>query len=180
MAEEIRRIVTGHDSDGKAVVIMDGPAPNVFRPEARRGITVNNIWLNDTTPASLTGNEEAVPDQVPINPPASGAVFRIVEFAPDEEWIGTVDQAAVQESMAGLTGHAVDNSKAALHPLMHRTESIDYSLVMSGECYLVLDDSEILVKAGDVVVQRGTNHSWSNRSSEPCRIAFIMIDGSYD
>ena len=72
-----------------------GQRPTCFAPEARRGITVNNIWLNDTTPASLKGNEEAVPDQVPINPPANGAVFRIVEFAPDEEWIGSVDQAAV-------------------------------------------------------------------------------------
>src|SRR5262249_43000220 len=76
-----------------------------------------------------------------------------------------------QASTHGRGGH---------HPLMHRTETIDYAVVLSGEIYCILDDSEVLLKAGDVLIQRGTNHAWSNRSKEPCDILFVLIDGEFD
>ena len=73
-----------------------------------------------------------------------------------------------------------DTSTTAPHPLMHRTETVDYALCLAGEIYLVLDDSEVLIKAGDTVVQRGTNHAWSNRSDQPCRMMFVLVDGTFE
>ena len=178
MANSTRRIVTGHDPNGKAIVLHDTSAP-VFHPKNRPGVNVTNLWLTTETPANLYDTTDHVQDQVPLIPPAIGTVFRIVEFSPEKDWIDQIDRKAARESFASFgTEQAADDDEGPPHPLMHKTKTIDYAIVLSGECYLVLDDSEELVKSGDVIIQRGTNHAWSNRSDQPCRIAFILIDGS--
>lgn len=181
MAGGIRRVVTGHDTRGKAIVIFDEETPNVFKPPARPGVAINNIWRVHESPASLAGNEDTTTGTIGLEPPKNGSVFRVINFPPEKGWIDKVDRAAAQASFAALGAkHAADTSEKPPHPLMHRTESIDYGLVLEGEIWLVLDESEVLLKAGDTFVQRGTNHAWSNRSDKPVLMLYVLIDGKFD
>ena len=178
MANSTRRIVTGHDPHGRATVLSDTPAP-VFHPKNRPGVEATTLWVTTETPTSVTDATDRTQGQVALIPPTNGTVFRIVEFSPEKEWIDQIDREAARESFASFGAEqALDEAEEPPHPLMHKTETIDYAIVLSGECYLVLDDSEVLVTAGDVIIQRGTNHAWSNRSDRPCRIAFVLIDGT--
>ena len=140
-----RRVVTGHDASGKAVVLFDGPAPNVKLREAS-GLTSTLLWVTDESPADISGADDRAAREIGIAPPANGTIFRIVDFPP---------------TGAGL---------------MHRTRSIDYAVVLEGEIDMLLDDSEVHLRAGDVLVQKGTHHAWVNRRSESCRIAFVLVD----
>lgn len=178
MPNNTRRIVTGHDTNGQATVLSDTSAP-VFHPKNRPGVEVTNLWATTGTPASLTDATDRTQGPVALIPPANGTVFRIVEFSPEKDWIDQIDRKAARESFASFGAEqALDDSEQPRHPLMHKTETIDYAIVLSGECHMVLDDSEVLVTAGDVIIQRGTNHAWSNRSDRSCRIAFVLIDGT--
>lgn len=173
MARTIRRVVTGHNANGVATVISDGPATSILSRPNRPGVTLANLWQNDTTPAAMERHDDPVEGPLILHPPADGAVFRIVQFDPeDPEALAKLDgKAAFAEMGAGDT--VVANAR---HPFMHRTNSLDYSVVLTGEIYMMMDEEEYLLKAGDVVVQQGTNHAWSNRGTEPCQIAFILID----
>ena len=181
MGRDIRRIVTGHDEAGKAVVIIDEATSNVFKPAQRPGVQINNIWRVSESPASLAGNAETIEGRVSLEPPANGSVFRVIEFPPEKDWIGNIDRAAAHASFTQFGApHAADSSDNPPHPLMHRTKTIDYAICLEGEIWLVLDEAEVLMKTGDTCVQRGTNHAWSNRSDQPCFMAFILIDGKFD
>ncbi len=171
MDHKIRRIVTGHDASGKAVVLFDGPATNVtFRKVG--GFVSTVLWAVDEAPADVSGTIDRADRPVALAPTDCGAVLRIVDFPPaTPERLKDADMA--REMGAGVQ---VPDKKADAHPFMHRTRSIDYALIMSGEIEMMLDDSSIHVKAGDVVIQQATNHAWVNRGTETCRIAFIMID----
>ena len=182
MSKGARRIVTGHATDGKAVVIFDGEAPNTFKPPGRPGVQINNIWRVHESPASLAGNNDNAPagENIALEPGVNGSVCRVIEFPPEADWIGNVDREAALVSFRQFGAeHAADSSEAPPHPLMHRTKTIDYGIILSGEIWMVLDDSEVLCKPGDVIVQRGTNHAWANRSDAPCRVCFILIDGMF-
>lgn len=175
--QTIRRVVTGHDENGVAIVISDGPTPNVVQPGNRPGVALSNFWQTNSSPATVSGTEDTATQNFNLEPPPNGAIFRTVEFSPEAGWIDDLDRKTARESFASIgAGHAADPTENPPHPLMHRTKTIDYAVVLSGEIYMVLDKSEVLVRAGDVIVQRGTNHAWSNRSDAPCVIAFILID----
>ena len=177
----VRRIVTGHDAGGKAVVVSDGAAPNVVRPEARPGVEINNLWVLDGAPAKVRGPEETTGGRIGLLPPRNGSVFRVIKFPPEKDWIDAVDRDAARHSFASIgAAGAADSSEAPPHPLMHRTETVDYAVCLSGEIWLVLDDSEVLMRAGDACVQRGTNHAWSNRTDEDCLMMFVLVDGASD
>ena len=169
MTMDIRRIVTGHDSGGRAIAISDG-APPVNVAE-KGGIRLAELWATDRTPADNSGDRETAGEKMPIPPPAGGSVFRIVEFPPESG-----PDADVGAETELLAGKGATTQADARHPGMHRTDSIDYAVIMSGKVDLLLDDEDMTVQAGDVVVQRGTNHAWANRYDEPCRIAFVLID----
>lgn len=140
----IRRVVTGHDENGKAIVVDDAISPNT--PGRRPGTEATVVWATEGFPVSNDGYNDISPDQWDTTHPG-GTVFRILLLEP------------------GNT------------PRMHRTDSIDYAIIMSGEIDMELDDGDTThLKAGDVVVQRGTNHNWLNRGTEPCVIAFVLID----
>lgn len=174
MALEIRRVVTGVDDSGKAVVISDTKSPNVLERPNRPGVALHNFWQTDTTPAPIDGPTETVDGPLVLHPPVNGTIFRIVEYHPeDPDVLKTLDGAAAFAEM-GAAHHVIENAR---HPFMHRTETVDYGIVLTGEIYMMLDEQDILLKAGDVIIQRGTNHAWSNRGSEPCLIAFVLIDG---
>lgn len=143
MALQLRRVVTGHDQNGRAIVKIDEISKN--QPSGRPGRSACVVWTTESFPVDNTGNQDQGQRQVgtTLN---NGTVFRVVEFAP------------------------------GVSPRVHRTDSIDYAVVMSGEIDMELDDSVVHLRAGDVLVQRGTIHNWINRGSEPCTIAFILID----
>jgi mannose-6-phosphate isomerase-like protein (cupin superfamily) len=164
-----RRVVTGHDASGKAVVLIDGAAPNAKLRKAT-GLTSTLLWVTAGSPADNSGSADAADRDIGVAPPPSGSIFRVVDFPPASE-AGAVDNAAMLKEM-GLAGGAA----APRHATMHRTRSVDYAVVISGEIDMLLDDSEVHLGAGDVLVQRGTNHAWVNRGKENCRIAFVLID----
>ena len=162
-------------------MLSDGPALNFFEPPMRDGVQVNNCWRTVShLPADRedfhTVSDETVPAaaKVTLEPPANGSVFRVIEFSPEHGWIDKVKRS--KNNWLPLTD--VDGNKEARHPLMHKSNTIDYAVCLSGEIYLVLDNEDVLIQAGDVVVQRGTNHAWKNVSNEGCRMAFILIDHS--
>ena len=145
----IRRFVTGHDADHLAKVLMQGPATNAKYPSP--GTVSTLIWSTDRTPADIAVGEE-IEDLgariIGTAPPANGTRFAVIDFPPDNE------------------------------PRMHRTETVDYVIVLEGEIEMDMDDSTVKMKAGDVMVQRGTNHAWANRSNRRARVAFVLIDAA--
>lgn len=169
MPHPIRRVVTGHDTTGRSIFVMDGAAPNMRTPRAG-GTTVTELWSTDATPADNAGSADRGEGIARIQPPANGSVFRVVEYPPD-----SVRLQAMQAVQGGDTDAHLYRGKDR-HPGFHKTDSVDYAIVLSGEIYALMDEGEVLLRAGDVLVQRGTNHAWSNRTSEPCRIAFVLID----
>ncbi len=173
MSRKIRRVVTGHDANGVAKVIRDEEAACILSRPNRPGVTLTNLWQNDKTPAAMERHDDPVDGPLILHPPTNGAVFRIVQFDPEnpEELAKLDGKSAFAEMGAG--DNVVENAR---HPFMHRTDSLDYAVVLTGEIYMMMDEDECLLKAGDTVVQQGTNHAWSNRGTEPCQIAFILID----
>ena len=143
MALRVRRVITGHDANGKAVVSIDELATHLF--QGRPGATGCNVWTTEGFPVNNDGNEDAGQRKGVTTTIANGTIFRILEFAP------------------------------GLAPRNHRTDSIDYIVCMSGEIDMELDDTTVRLKAGDVMVQRGTIHNWINRGTEPCVLAVILI-----
>lgn len=173
MARAIRRVITGHDGNGKAVVVHDSAAENILQRPNRPGVTLTNLWQTDSVPTRYDGPEETVDGPFVLHPPEGGTVFRVVEFEPeDPEVLKTLDGREAFAEM-GAAENIVENAR---HPFMHRTDSVDYAIILSGEITMLLDDSEVHLRAGDVLVQRGTNHAWSNRGSETCLIAFVLVD----
>lgn len=174
MPSPIRRVVTGKDATGKAIAMIDAAATTVVRRE-ELGVTNTLLWVTDCTPADLSNQEDAANKKVGVVAPPGGTIFRVVEFAPERE-VKAEDEARLRIMQGiGLVPEGNSHGKPR-NPAMHRTKTIDYALIMSGEIDMLLDDSEIHMKTGDVVIQRGTNHAWVNRGNQPCQVAFIMVD----
>jgi mannose-6-phosphate isomerase-like protein (cupin superfamily) len=169
MPHRVRRVVTGHDATGRSTIIFDDLAPNVM-PLPLPGAVVTDAWETTTSPADNTGDADAAERPITLEPPATGSLLRIVEFPPDRMWMGT-DTSGVFDAMGG--GHAKDACSA--DSLRHKTNTIDYLVVLKGEIYLVLDTGETVLRVGDILVQRGTVHSWSVRGDTPCIAAVVMI-----
>ena len=173
MGKKIRRVVTGHDENGVATVIMDSEATCILQRPNRPGVTLTNLWQSDKSPADIERHYDPVTGPLILHPPRNGSVFRIVQFDPeDPKQLASLDGKAAFAEM----GAAATIVEGARHPFMHRTDSLDYAVVLTGQIYMMMDEDEYLLKAGDVVIQQGTNHAWSNRGSEACQVAFILID----
>ncbi|HZA56573.1 MAG TPA: cupin domain-containing protein [Candidatus Udaeobacter sp.] len=143
MAVQVRRVITGHDASGRAVVKIDEVSENVV--SNRPGATACVVWTTESFPVNNTGDTDAGLRKVGTTL-KNGTVFRIIEFAP------------------------------GVAPRNHRTDSIDYAVVVSGEIDMELEESVVHLKAGDVLVQRGTIHNWVNRGTKPCVMAFVLVD----
>jgi naringenin degradation protein FdeH len=182
MSAKLRRVVTGHDASGKAVVVEDGPAPAVLTNPRRPNYFSAQIWATRATPVPIAAAErDPTAQPLALAPSAGGTIIRVIQFPPEDASVQNLDAAGARAIFAAIGGEKASTFKpGGPHPLMHRTETVDYGIVLEGEITMVLDDSEVTVRAGDVVVQRGTNHAWSNRSGKPCRMAFILIDGRFD
>lgn len=182
MAKTVRRVVTGHDERGKAIVISDGPAPFVHVNAVDPEWYSTDIWRTNETPARIVrAAAESTLGPRRQMPGKRGTVLRINHFPPESAAVRQMDVQASRAAFAALGNEkAATFGKGGRHPLMHRTETIDYAIVLSGEITMVLDDEDVTLRAGDVVVQCGTNHAWSNRSNAPCVVAFVLIDGEFE
>ena len=173
MAKQIRRVITGHNEEGEAVVIADDFATTILQRPNRPGVTLTNLWKEVSIPTEYEGATETVDGPLVLHPPTGGLIFRTVEFEPeDPEVLATLDGKAAFAEM----GAGANIVEGARHPFMHRTNSVDCAIVLQGEIDMLMDKTEVHLKAGDAVIQRGTNHAWSNRGTETCIIAFVLID----
>src|SRR3984885_6901075 len=174
MSRKVRRVVTGHDLDGRSTFLIDGPTPHVFS-RSKGSAIVHELWETTRTPADNRGNSDAIGRSHRLPPPKNGSVFRVIEYPPDSERLAAI---AHEEKLPddGSGRAAATDPNNPRHAGFHKTDSIDYAIVLSGEIYAMMDDGEALLTAGDVLVQRGTNHAWSNRTSEPAVLAFVLID----
>ena len=165
----VRRVVTAISEEGQSYFLFDGPAGAIF-PQTGRGLTFHELWVSDGPLASNEGTVDAGARPVSHHPPHGGTVFRLVEFLPDEEQKPAEAHADFEAMGAGHL--QVDNADDAS---MHRNESVDYNVILSGEIYAKTDTGELLLQAGDVLIQRGTAHAWHNRSDQPCVFASVMV-----
>ena len=172
LSENVRRVVTTIDKNDKAVVLTDAPIPHK-KVRAQAQTVSRLVWVTDETPADLSGTKDRAAIDLGIMPPRGGSAFRIVEFPPETAEMRKLDPTTMHHS---LGDGAPRRGLPPRHPAMHRTRTVDYAVVMAGEIDMLLDEQEIHLKAGDVLVQQGTNHAWVNRGIEPCRIAFVLID----
>ena len=170
-APEVRRVVTKLDSSGKAVVMFDG---SVQLKSFRSPNPAGEMWVTDKSLPDFNWSADRALTKVGLVPPKNGTIFRIVDFVPlSSEMERKMD---INLMMKVVGDHAPAKGLPPRHPMMHRTRSLDYAIIMSGEIDMPLDEGEVHLKAGDVVVQQATNHAWVNRSGKPCRIAFILMD----
>ena len=176
----IRRIVTGHDPDGKAVVAMQGEPPHIISFPSVPGTYFFEIWKAGQVPAPVDNGPDPTLGPRRLSPTAGGCAVRIVQIAPEKDvkLPSTVEEMEQHFRETGSPEIATSRLNAP-HPLMHRTQTLDFGILIDGELTLILDDSEVRLTPGDIVVQRGTNHAWSNRGDKPCRIAFVLLDGKY-
>jgi len=173
MTKQIRRVVTGHNAGGRSIFIIDGPTPHVFS-RTKGSAVVHELWETGSTPADNRGSADAIARGHRLPPPKNGSVFRIIEYPPDSERLAAI---AREQAMPDDSGRAAAADRHnPRHPGFHKTATIDYAIVLAGEIYALMDEDEVLLKSGDVLVQRGTNHSWSNRTAEPAIVAFVLID----
>jgi hypothetical protein len=175
----VRRIVTGFDADGKSVFTEDAVAPFKENP-ARPGHRSWPVWATSQLPVHVNEPDHG-PDAHGIMPPRGGSFLKIVDIAPEPD--DPAERAGAIERMRAAMrsgGHkpepGVRRNFEGGHPGMHETDTIDYAIVLTGEVYAIMEKGEKLMKTGDVLIQRGTNHAWSNRSGAMCRIAFVLVE----
>ena len=171
MIWRVRRVLTGHTPDGKSTFIADGYAPNVKEMPSFPGLALTDLWETAGAPASNEGYADAADRPIKLEPPAKGSVVRIVEFPPDANRPRDSDGSAGFKAIGA--GHVQDRNSA--DPMMHRTRTVDYAIVLKGEIHAVMETGEKLLRAGDVLIQRGTNHSWSVRGAEPAIVCFVLV-----
>jgi mannose-6-phosphate isomerase-like protein (cupin superfamily) len=174
MAKSFRRVVTGHDIDGRSTFIVDAPTPHVFS-RTKGSAIVHELWETTSTPADNHGSKDAIDRSHRLLPPKNGSVFRVIEYPPDSERLAAIAHEERLPDDGSGRAAATDRGNPR-HAGFHKTNSIDYAIVLSGEIYAMMDDGEVLLTAGDALVQRGTNHAWSNRTNEPAVVAFVLID----
>ena len=169
LADDIRRVVTGLDENNHAVVLFDSRIPLKSDSPV---LSSTNFWITDSTPPAMS-KEDTANRPIGVSPPDNGTKFRIVEFAP-------LDAATEAKLPPGMimkgVNHPPAKGIAVKHPMMHRTRTLDYAMILSGEIDMILDDSSVHLKQGDVIVQQATNHGWVNHGSQPCRILFVLMD----
>lgn len=171
MTKPVRRVITGHRPDGRSTVVADGLAPNVRQRAAGNASTL--LWVTEESPAAVSGFADRAARDIGVPPPPRGSIFRIAEFPPHSG-----GELRDHESVLRDFGIGADVARGhpPRHPAIHRTRTIDYVIVLEGEIHLLLDDGEVRLAAGDVVVQRATNHAWLNRSDGVCRLGMVFID----
>jgi mannose-6-phosphate isomerase-like protein (cupin superfamily) len=157
-------------------LVSDGPSPDVRIDPARPGYASQRMWVTDGTPAKIVLETLHLPHS--ITPPPGGSVLNVVTFPPDANWKNKVGANEVKAFFQNMGSPSASTySPSASHPYMQKTRTLEFGIVLEGELVLVLDTQEVSVKAGDFIVQRGTNHAWSNRTDKPAVVAIATHDG---
>lgn len=174
---KIRLLVTGHDRQGRSVIVSDKPSPHTTIIDGVANFGTTDLWKTVAIPADNEVAGDPCNGPTTLAPPPKGIVLRVVQFPPDATYVKKFNREKAFASL-GKSGAAVlvRGKSSERHPMMHRTESEDYAIVLSGEVWSVMDKGEAKMRAGDILVQRGTNHAWSNRTNKPCLICFVQID----
>lgn len=179
----VRRIVTGHDASGQAIIQEDGAPTRIRRVGGDHGPLFFEVWNTRETPARIErASGEPAEDGISLAPPKGGTRIRILDIPPDDESLETLtpEQAKAHFAEVGATDASSHSGSGSRHAFMHKTETVDYGIMLEGELTLIMDEGETIIRPGDIVIQRGTNHGWANRSGKPCRICFVLIDGVYE
>ena len=175
MRAPIRRIVTGNDPEGRSFIVEDGPSPAVRLVPERPGYRVTNLWRTVGSPALITA-VDSIAEHQGVAPPPNGTVIRIIDIPPE-----AADPAERKRQAAATFGKLFADADHHLedrrHPGMHITESVDYAVILEGELTAILDKGETVMHTGDVLIQRGTNHAWANRSGKSARVLFVLVAG---
>lgn len=173
----VRRLVTADDAQGRSRIVEDAPATAIRTVEGRPGYRVVNLWRTEAAPAPIDAPDNIAQHQGILPPKNGGSIVRIIDYPPESR-----DAAERQRQIAatfnGMFNDAAHDKRDGAHPGMHRTDTVDYAILLEGEIWAVMDEGETLMRAGDVLVQRGTNHAWANRSDKTARICFVLLDGS--
>jgi hypothetical protein len=173
----IRRIVTEDDARGRSRIADDAPAQAVRTVAGRPGYRSVNLWRTESAPAPVGAADSIAAHQGILPPKQGGSILRIIDFPPE-----SADPAErrrqIQATFTGMFADAQHDKREGAHPGMHRTDTVDYAILLEGEIWAVMDEGETLMRAGDVLIQRGTNHAWANRSKKTARICFVLLDGS--
>lgn len=165
MAEQPRRIVTGHNAAGKSIILIDGPAT-----------PFGAYWLTDSTPADNSGSADAALEVRRLEPPPGGSIFRFATIPPEDPNIPAAERERHTAKMFEQMDAAHCRPDTTRHPAMHKTRTIDYVVILAGEVTMLLDEAEVDLKPFDVVVQRGTNHAWVNKGTAPVLLAAVLVD----
>lgn len=170
-ASDIRRVVTGLDANNKSVVMFDNRMPLQSGPY---GLNATNLWVTNSYPLGFSFKDDTSAIPVGVSPLDNGTKFRVVEFPP----LDAATEAKMEPGFLMKTVGAAAPARGVpvTHPLMHRTRSVDYAVVLSGEIDMMLDDTVVHLKPGDTIVQQATNHAWVNHETEMCRILFVLMD----
>jgi mannose-6-phosphate isomerase-like protein (cupin superfamily) len=177
----VRRVVTGHDAGGRAVVLSDGAAPFVHQSAGGRQASTD-IWRTHAMPVPIPAvAEEPTAGPRRQMPTPNGTVLRVNRFPPEPPEVAAMSPEQARAAFAALGNEsAATFGRSGRHPMMHRTETVDYAVVLSGAITMLLDEEDVELSAGDIVVQVGTNHAWVNRSGALCEVLFVLIDGAFD
>lgn len=180
MPRAVRTIVTGHDAKGQSIVLTDATAgagdPNVYIPAHDPNVCLTNVWTFDGVPTSST-TLPAKDAPFTLKPVKGGGIFRYLEIPPES----TRRYDGIDAYFKGMdAGDDLAQGARKKHPAMHKTHTVDVLVVLDGEIWLVLDEEEVLCRQGDFIVQRATNHAWSNRTEKPCALALILVDAQAD
>jgi len=171
----IRRIVTEDDARGRSRIVEDAPATAVRTVPERPGYRSVNVWRTVGMPLPISAQDDIEGHQG-ILPPKNGTILRIIDFPPEPK-DPAERKRRIQATFGGMFSDATHDKREGAHPGMHRTDTVDYAILLEGEIWAVMDEGETLMRAGDVLIQRGTNHAWANRSGKTARIAFVLMDG---
>ena len=173
----MRRVVTGHDEEGKSIVVLDGPPAQSIEEDVGG---LFELWNTDGNLINTKDRIDRADDEILLSPPKNGSKFRYFQINPTPEGVPMdvlQNMAADAFEKIGASHHRIDTSK---HPAMHKTDTIDYIILLEGDVTLILDKEEVDIKPHDVVVQRGTNHAWVNNGNNPALLIAVLIDSDLE
>lgn len=170
----IRRVVTADDAQGRSFIAEDGPSPAVRLVAERPGYRVTNLWRTTGLDAGVDA-PDSISEHQGVSPPKGGTVLRIIDFPPEPGDPRELER-MLHATFGAMYRDARHAPRPGEHPGMHRTDTVDYAIVLEGEVVAIMDQQETALRCGDVLIQRGTNHAWANRSGRPARVAFVLVD----
>ena len=172
----IRRIVTADDAHGHSRIVEDAPATAIRTVAERPNYRAVNIWRTEAAPAPVDAPDSIARHQGILPPKNGGSILRVIDYPPESK-DPAERQRQIHATFGGMYSDAQHDKRDGAHPGMHRTDTVDYAILLEGEIWAIMDDGETLMRAGDILVQRGTNHAWANRSGKNARICFVLLDG---